>query len=110
MRNFFQIAGPVAGSVAGSVVGIVSLIAFVAYSVVTIGNHVTAPNDIAVVTDTRIRVESGEQNDTLTQLVIRCNQQITSFHEYNKCWWADIAIPDSWDEVERIEWPEESHD
>ncbi len=102
MRNVLKIIG--------SGIGSISLGVFLLYSIAVVGNHVTTPHTIALIIDTRTRVKDGEQNDKLTGLVTRCNQRIANYQEYNKCWWADIAVPDAWDDVERIKWPEESHD
>lgn len=69
--------------------------------------QMTFPGDLAQIEQLRRdvqRVNVAQSEDVIGQ-VTKWNQVIMSNKQYNKIWWADLTIPDEWDNVELIEIP-----
>ncbi len=76
---------------------------------VIIGAKLTVGSDIARVEQLRrdaSKATTGNNEDILGQ-VTQWNQTIQSYHWYNKRWWADLYVPDEWDDVKVIEIPQQ---
>jgi hypothetical protein len=75
-----------------------------AYGIPSCLNHVSAPSKQAWVQQSQIDYTSTlDVCDTKTRnAVVRANTQVRSMQNYNCIWFFDLAVPDSWDDMEIV--------
>jgi hypothetical protein len=74
---------------------------YVAFSV---ANRIEFKQSVRSIESLRQEVRSKEIHfsDELVDTVAMYNMRIFAYQQYNKEWWADLAIPDDWEKVEMI--------
>lgn len=77
------------------------------YLCIAIAGQMVLPGELAQIEQLRRDVQhvNIQQSEDVIGQVTKWNQVIMSNKQYNKIWWADLTIPDEWDNVELIEIP-----
>lgn len=91
----------------GPFVGIITSALLFIGMLVGATHHAQAPGEFAEIEQLRKDVERVNivASQEVVGQVTRWNQRIARMKAYNKTWWGDIFIPDSWNEVSTIPVP-----
>ena len=82
---------------------VAGVVAFI-YGIFIIGEQLGFPSQVASIEQLRkdaALIDLAASEDVLGQ-VAEVNRKITSKQRLNELWWADLVIPDGWDDVEFI--------
>ena len=96
------------GSIIGiTVIAVLVVLALLAFVIAATCERLSFPGEVARIERLRkdVRAARPGSDEDVIGLAAEMNQRIASRKQYNSLWWADLVLPDGWDDIQFIAIP-----